>query len=424
MMLMGKIQELYSNKTIVNGALFSLFSFINRGIGFVLLLILAKYIQPEDYGYLGLFGTVIMFLGYFTALSTEGYLSVSYFKEGEQGLERTLSSIFVLSILVTFFWLCLLLGGGEFFSDLLSLPVDSLYVALFVSLFTLLVNVYLDYYRIKEKVKVYGFISCSNAVLNFVVSIIFVDILLWGWKGRVYAQFFCYAIFGLFSIWYFFKNRYIVVPSKEQIKKMLIWGLPLIPHQAASFFRGGCDTYIIKYFYAIEDVGLFGFANTLATVIFMLGMGFNQSNSVEIYKTLGSKSIINTEKERRLKKQRLLYWGLYLGFTVVYTLSAFVAIPFLLPKYVDSLKYLPFLSIYNFLICVYLIYTNYLFFYNKTKEIMYVTFCSALLHLVLSLLFTRFSLYITGCIYIFTQFIVVVFIRSRALSCLKRSLSI
>ena len=418
--MIDKIHELRNNKSIINGSLFSLFSFINRGIGFILMLILAKYIQPKEYGYLGLFGTVTMVLGYFAALSTEGYLSVSFFKEGESGLKKTLSSISLLSVMSTLVWIVVLLSVGPIVGDLLSLPVDILYVAVFVSVFTLYVNVFLDYFRIKEKVFVYGAFSCSNAVLNFVVSIFFVNILLWGWEGRVYSQFFCFAIFGLLSVCYFFQSGYWEVPSMVQIKKMLLWGLPLIPHQAASFFRGGCDTYIINYFYSIEDVGLFGFANTLAAVIFMFGMGFNQSNSVDIYKTLGDKSLDRAEKEHRLKKQRIMYWCLYVGFTIIYTLFAFIATPFLLTKYEDSLNYLPFLSIYYFLICVYLIYTNYLFFYNKTKEIMYVTFGSALFHLLLSLLFTRYSLMITGCIYIFTQLLVVLFVRHRALSCLNK----
>ena len=418
-MIIVKLQGLYKNRSIINGSLFSIFSFINRGIGFVLLLILAKYIQPKEYGYLGLFGTVTMVLGYFTAMSTEGYMSVSFFKDGESGLRNTLSSLCLLSVSTTFVWIVVLLSAGSLVADLLSLPIEILYLAVLVSFFTLYVNVNLDYFRIREKVKIYGIISCSNAVLNFIVSIVFVNILLLGWGGRVYAQFICFAIFGMLSIYYFLRKNYIALPSINHVKRMLLWGLPLIPHQITSFFRGGCDTYIVKYFYSIEDVGLFGFANTLASVIFMLGIGFNQSNSVDIYKTLGDISITKEEKLYRLKKQRMIYWCLYLGFSVIYTFLAFVFVPILLPKYVDSLNYLPFLSLYYFLICVYLIYTNYLFFYNKTKNIMYITFGSALLHLLLSLLLTRYSLYFTCCIYVLTQLIVAIAIRYEALSCLK-----
>ena len=40
------------NKTLLNGAMFSIFSFINRGFSFILLLVLAKFFTPKEYGYL------------------------------------------------------------------------------------------------------------------------------------------------------------------------------------------------------------------------------------------------------------------------------------------------------------------------------------------------------------------------------------
>lgn len=422
MMFIEKIQELCKNKSVINGSLFSLFSFVNRGIGFFLLLILAKFILPTDYGYLSLFGTVTMFMGYFTAMSTEGYLSVSYFKEGEIGTKKTISSLLLLSIISTLFWIIVLVFTKSYVSNLLSLPINILYSAIIICFFTLYLNLYLDFLRIQERVVMYGIVSCSNAVLNFFISIALVYFLLWGWEGRVYAQFLCIVVFGSVSLYLFIKRRYIAMPSKEHLKKMLLWGLPLIPHQATSFFRGGCDSYIIKYFYSIEDVGLFGFANSIASVIFMLGIGFNQSNSVDIYKTLGDSKLERDEKLRRLRKMRMLYWYLYLGFLVVYTVLSFIFVPLFFPKYENSMMYFPFLALYYFLICIYLIYTNYLFFYNKTKDIMYITFVSAIMHLLLSLALTRFSLYFTGLIYIFTQLLVVLVIRAKALSCLKSNM--
>ena len=92
------------NSSMTNGILFSFFSFINKGFSFLLLIILANYIAPKEYGYLGLFATLLMVLGFFIAMSTEGYMSVAYFKEGKQGLRKTFSFIFYLSILTSIFF--------------------------------------------------------------------------------------------------------------------------------------------------------------------------------------------------------------------------------------------------------------------------------------------------------------------------------
>ena len=75
--LKSKSSSIVHNKSLVEGLAFSGFSFINRGFVFLLLLILASYISPAEYGYLNLFNTVVMVIGYFMALSTEGYFGIS-----------------------------------------------------------------------------------------------------------------------------------------------------------------------------------------------------------------------------------------------------------------------------------------------------------------------------------------------------------
>ena len=45
---------LLGNKLLLKGALFSFFSFFNQGASFLLLIILANYIAPSDYGTLSL----------------------------------------------------------------------------------------------------------------------------------------------------------------------------------------------------------------------------------------------------------------------------------------------------------------------------------------------------------------------------------
>ena len=78
-MILDKIvqkKKAIESSSLVNGALFSLYSFINRGISFFLLLILANYITPSEYGYLSLWGTVISVIGFSIAMGTDGYFEI------------------------------------------------------------------------------------------------------------------------------------------------------------------------------------------------------------------------------------------------------------------------------------------------------------------------------------------------------------
>lgn len=405
--------------SLKDGMLFSLFSFINRGFSFLLLLILANYIAPAEYGYLGLFATVLMVIGFFMAMSTEGYMSVAFFKDGELGIKRTYSFILYLSILMALLFGIILLCIGERLSQMLELSRTVLALTIATAFFTVFTNVNLDYLRLKEQIKPYGLLSCGNALMNFVLSILLVKYCGFGWIGRVWAQLWCYLLFGVGAILFFCRKKMVVKVPCKYCKGILFWGLPLIPHLAANFFRQGCDRYIVNYYHTIEAVGLFSFALNLTNVIVMVGAGFNQSNSVLIYKILGDKEMTGIDKKIKIneiiKNNILIY--VVLTFFIIGGMDLLV--PFLLPKYTGSLVYFNILGMYGLLQCLYFIYSNFLFFYNKTKEIMYITFCSSLFHLSLSLLLTRYSLLFTCIVYAVSQFVIIYVLRRYSIKILN-----
>lgn len=403
MFLIDKILRTRGNRILLNGSLFSLFSFINRGFIFLLLLILANFISPSEYGYLSLFSTVITILGYFICLSSEGYMSVAYFQEGRESIKYTFSTILSVGIVVTLFLLIIVFLGDDLLSKALNLPQRILYIAVLVSLFTALANVNLDYFRLKEQVVIYGIFSCGNAFLNFIGTILLIKFFLIGWEGRVYAQVCCAALFGLFSFFFFMKHKYVTIKIRDRIKPILFWSIPLIPMHAANYLRQGIDRYIINYSHSIEDVGLFSFALNIANVITMIGFGFNQSFSVDIYKLLGNDTIRNEEKKRMIRNMTNKILGLFILSSIFVTVLCYLLVPSLLPRYSESMGYFLVLSVYAFFVCYYLVYTNFLFFFKQTKVIMILSISSSLLHLILSLLLTQYSLFFTCIVYCISQ---------------------
>lgn len=418
----NKIIKLKHSKSLKNGALFSMFSFINRGFSFFLLLILANYMPPAEYGYLGLFQTVIMLMGYFIALQTEGYLSVSYFNDDLIGFRNTLSCIYYTAIIMTWLFCLVVLIGGSKLGEVLSLPLGMLILAIPICFFTVFVNINLDYYRLQEKVKTYGILSCGNALLNFLLSIIFVKYLTLGWEGRVWAQFSCCAAFGVFGFLFFLRKKMVGVPTWRHWRSILIWSIPLIPHMATNFIKQGCDRYIINVYHSIDDVGLFTFALNLANIIIMIGVGFNQSDSVEVYKILGNKEMSSNEMMILLSRRRHLLARFYAMCTFVIVSLGYFLFPVFLPRYEAAMNYFILLGLFGFLNCLYFLYTNYLFFFKKTKQIMYCTFGTSILHLLQSLLITRYSLYCTCIVYCISMGAMVFLIRHYALKEIKNKI--
>lgn len=418
-----QIRDLLHNKTVKNGGLFAIFSFFNRGISFILLTILARYIAPAEYGELSLFNTVVTFLGYFVGLSTAGYVSVSFFKESKERFKEDFTTICLITILASSVILVLFLLSSQWLSGLLKVPVNFLFLGLLISFANVFVGLNLDYFRVQEKLSWYGILSCSFALLNFVFALYLVIGKNLNWHGQVYALATCNVIFALIALFFFIKNKLFSIPaSLTNFKKIIIWGLPIIPHLASGWVKNGLDRYIIEGTHTMADVGLFSFAMTLATVIIMIGQAFNQTNSVNIYQTLSSDNSKEEKLKNLVRKERFLSL-FFLGAVAVVIIGGIVLIPILMPKYTACIPYFVILSIYGFFQCIYFLYCNYLFYYGSTKQLMFITFGSSILHLLLSLWLTRLSLYYTCIVYVVSIIIVVILVYRQSRKLLNHKLT-
>ena len=417
-----RFHSLLHNKTVRNGGLFAVFSFFNRGISFVLLTILARYISPADYGELSLFNTLITLLGFFVGLSTAGYLSVSYFKETKDKFKEDFTAIGLITVVATFIILLLFLVSSQWLSGVLKVSVKFLFIGLLISFANVFVGLNLDYYRVQEKLTWYGVLSCSFALLNFGLALYLVIARDLNWYGQVYSLLICNVVFAIVALIIFTQNKvFRLSKSWATYKKILIWGLPIIPHLASGWVKNGLDRYIIEGAHSMADVGLFSFALTLASIIIMIGSAFNQTNSVSLYQTLSSKDT-NENKIKGLRRKERFLSLLYVAVVVVIIIGGVLFIPLLMPKYTECIPYFVILSIYGFLQCVYFLYCNYLFYFDCTKQLMFITFGSSLVHLLLSLWLTRYSLYFTCLIYVISMIIVVTLVYIQSKKLLKQNL--
>lgn len=410
-------KSIFHNKTVRNGGLFAIFSFFSKGVSFLLLTILARFITPDDYGELSLFNTLITLLGYFVGLSTAGYMGVSFFKGNKDRFKEDFTAINLITCASFFVILLFFIMSSQWLSELLKVPVRFLPLGLLIAFANVFVGLNLDYYRVQEKLSWYGILSCSFALLNFVSAMYLVVDRKLNWPGQVYALAICNLIYALVAVVGFYKKHLFRVPKQwSTYKKVIVWGLPMIPHSASVWIKQGLDRYIIAGTHTIADVGLFSFALTLSSAIIMVGHAFNQTNSVNLYQTLSSTDTNeNKIKSLRLKERFLTF--LYLGIVIFTMVFCLTLIPIVMPKYANCLPYFLILSVYGFLHCIYFLYCNYFFYFERTKQLMFITFGTAVLHLLLSLWLTRFSLYLTCLINVFSMLVMVllVYIQSKQL---------
>ncbi|MDE6791586.1 MAG: oligosaccharide flippase family protein, partial [Muribaculaceae bacterium] len=366
------LKNLLHNDNVKKGALYTFFSFVNNGISFVLLLILAHYLLPEDYGYLNLYNTFVQVVSIIIALGTNSYIGNAYFQKTRKEMYQVIMVVFLTTFaILSLLSLSLLIFPNQF-SGLIGIPVLYLWMALFICFFQAFTNINLDIWRLEEKPVSYGLFSMSIAILNFIITFLFIVGMKKGWEGRIYAQMIVASTFFILSFVMMIKRGYLVlkIPPKAIVIETFLYGIPLVPHMASFWLKQGVDRYIINYFYEASEVGLYSFALNFAAVIGIIGTAFNANNSVYMYKNLAEGY---EKKKHSLKRIARLMTFVFAGVFALIWLGASAGIPMILPKYTGSVKFLFPICLGAFFQCMYLLYVNYLFFYKKTKQLMYIT---------------------------------------------------
>lgn len=389
-----KVSQLAQNKTARNGVIFSFFSFLNNGVNFLLLIIIANYIAPEGYGKLNLFTTSVTLLSYFICLNSTGIISVNFFRMDAKRVRQTINAVFMLTLGGLLFFMTV----AALFSSQIAKAVDFgfeyQWMVVCCCFFQVFTSVNLDIWRLEEKPLLYGLYSLSLVVLNFGLTLLFLISLLLDWEGRIYAQILCGAVFFLISVVILIKRGYMtrILPTRQTFRDVLSFSIPLIPHNISFWIRQGLDRYIINLSYGAALVGNFSFAYNFANIIQIVGTAFNATNSVFIYKNLSE----NPEKAVKKLRTQTIYISLFfVGLTAAICLGAHLLLPIIFPKYTGALPFIIPLCIGALFHCLYLQFVNFLFFYKKTKILALITFSISILQAISSIILTQYSVFYT-----------------------------
>ena len=399
------IQRILNNKNFRNGALFALFSFFNTGINFVIMMVMARFIKPDSYGQLSLFTTMVSLLSIFICLNTNGFIGVNFFSSSKEKIQRLLNVVVLTTLLAYMVMLTAMCCFTSALEEVSGLTIVYQFYAISFCALNVMNALLLDVWRLEEKVWRYGTFSVLLVICNLILTVLFVGFLRWDWQGRMYAQVISCAGFAVLAFYILTKKNYLrmVFPKKEDFVGAYRFGIPLIPHTTSFWLRQGLDRYVINAFTTQAMVGLFSFAANFANIIQIIGSAFNASYSVNIYKTLAT---ANIDSVKLLRRNCWYLVGVYFVITLLIFLFASLLIPFAFPQYNDCIIYLFPLCGGAMFQCFYLVYVNILFFYKKTKILMYITFTCSLLHCIMSLLLTKYGVIYTAYISLFSNMLI------------------
>lgn len=392
--------------TLKNGLLFILYSMINNGVGFLIVIIISRYIPPVDYGKLNLFTTFITILGIVISLGTISYPNIDFFRVSKRVTARSFSAVFTIIIMMTSLLLSLFIIFKNPIIHICGLNFLLLLSALFVCFIQQISNEALNIFRLEEKVGIYGVFSVGNGVLSCILTFILVIHFQMGWMGRIYSLIIVAFLLFIVSIIMIIRKKYLCFNwtflRKSLFRRILTYGVPLVPHSLSWWLKQGADRFIINFYHGSAAVGLYSFGFNFANILVMIAEAFNASYSVTIYKEL-------TQSENNicsLLKRNYYIIAIYFLISLSVIVMCHIGVPVFFPKYVDSLYYIYPLCWSAFFQSIYYVFVNFIFFKKKTKLLMMITLSISLTQVCLSLGLTKYSPIIAAYLLLFTNLII------------------
>jgi len=278
--------------------IYGLGNLMNRIIALLLLPIYTRFLTPTDYGVKELVGLTTDVIGILLATAISSAIHRFYFEYESQKDRHEVISSAIITIgcfgLVAVLLLSMTTKTLAFYI-LDSANLYHYFLISFASLwFSSLNEVGNNYFRATQQSLKYILLSFSKLILALSLNIYFICYLKYGVLGILYSTLLSSMVMSCVILFPIVKTTGLKF-SKEKIKQMLKFGLPMIPSQLGAFVVHLSDRFFIKAYCSIADAGLYSLGYRFGTLpsTFISGP-FNQTwlpRRFQLYKEEGAEKV-------------------------------------------------------------------------------------------------------------------------------------
>jgi len=254
------------------GAIYAAANVISAGVPFFLLPVLTRALSPADYGLVINFFLLVTLSTSLAGLSVHGAVAVNWFQRNEMDFPRFVGTALALAAASTLTCGLILLGGAL----VLRLPLDLAsrfwFLAAVNAGATVIIGVRAALWQSQGEALRAASLQVVAAVLNVGFSLVCVFVLSLGGEGRIYGSVAAAVLCASAATWLLFaKGDARWEAAGGDIRKLLRFGIPLIPHALASALLFTADRFSVSSLLGREAVGIYGTAAQLGMAMNILG---------------------------------------------------------------------------------------------------------------------------------------------------------
>ena len=336
MVILNCLKITVAQDILKNSLSYTIIGFLPLSFAFVFTPIYLGYMNEEQYGMLHLF---MLYSGIISQIFNLGvshafiYLYWDVYKDKKE-LKSLISSTFGLLILFQIIFIAIGLIFGESILGYLSKPDDAFtfypyfVITLLFSAFMVYYEIFQHFFRNEGNLKMFAILGVGTLVLLTVgtlIGVVWLDLKALGAiLGRTVGYGLIIIVFLFFMI-----SKYGVSFQIKRSKAILLFGLPLFINAIVGAFAYGIDKILIKHFDTMENLGVYGLALVIISVIEIWFNSINNALSPTLYKFINES--IN-KKKREIQGLSHIIILAVMGATVIVIALLFPALDLIIPE--------------------------------------------------------------------------------------------
>lgn len=358
-------------------------------VPFFLMPILTRQLGAESYGVVAMFMTCTTMLGAVVGLNVHNGLATRWYDRDVIDFSQYVGACIIILIISASLTLLAFFEIKSWLSLALSIPVFWLYTTIILSIAAFLTQMRLTIWQVQEKSVKYGSLQFGQALLNGLLSYIFVVVFLFDLNGRLWGQVLSVLPLGLLSLLLLYKEGLMKLNTRwAYLKDALAFGVPLIPHVVGAFFLLMADRIIINIKLGTVSSGIYMVAVQIALGFGLLNESFNKAFMPRLFSLLKQNKWVHN---LQIVKLGYIYFMLLL-------MAPIFSIIFgqFLVKLLAGSHFMAACSVLNWLILMqsfhgmYYFVTGYMFFEQKTYITSGITIICGCINLILTFYFIDF----------------------------------
>ncbi len=381
------LRQRMGSPLVKHTAVYTVTDALGKGISFLLLPVISHYLVPEQLGMATNFTVLATIVSLLAGQAVANSLPYFFYDQSKEANSRFIGNVLLLTLGVCVVLSCVIALCSSFFGRILHLDAVFQLLAVVYVVFTILNSISMQLYRLEEKPISFAVLQMCQVGLMCVLVLVLVVHLKMGGRGKILADFGAVGTMALVHVVLIVRRGYFDLRfDKVQMRRILKFGLPLLPHSLSFWMKSGADKVIVTNVLGLHANGIYSMAMSISSIYTLFNNAFFNAFTPYLMKRLSLVTPANQQTERcaiaRLFMAVVAFFALV---SVVAVAASWLVVRYMLnEKYMQSFSLLPGIILSLYIYVVYTLGVQLVYWRKRTAFLGAVTFTGALLQIVLS----------------------------------------